>query len=42
MAHSRIKLPGFGLPVNYYELDEDCGFPSALTTNELDEEQRTV
>ena len=39
MEHTRIELPGFGLPVNHYELDEDCGFPSCLNTTHLVEDR---
>ena len=39
MEDTRIKLPGFGLPLNYYELDGDDSFPSALNTSDLDEER---
>lgn len=42
MEHTtRTKLPGFGLPVNHYELHEKSAFPSSLNTNDLNEE-RTV
>ena len=43
MEHTRIKLPGFGLPVNYYLEQGDLdAFPSSLNPSDLNEESRTV
>ena len=42
MEHTRIQLPGFGLPVNCYQQHGDpYAFPSSLNQSDMDND-RTV
>ena len=41
MEHTGIQLPGFGFPLNYYQLHRDPdAFPNSLNSDDMDD--RTV